>query len=1141
MLNESIVERENFSDGCHVRISGAGGGKRGSGKGSKNSRASSPTEAGVSLRSRAYVTMLAVIGEGEIASFPKDPLECIYLDETPIKSQDGTINFKDVILDHRNGTQHQSYIPLTNGIEAEQDVSVKVTASNGPITRTLTNPNANVVKVRLMVPLLRRVDSKNNIVGTSVNFRIDLSTQGGPYRAVVENEIEGYTTGPYERSYSIPLSTNGPWDIRLTRLTKDSDTTTLSNELYFQALTAVVLDKFRYPNTALLAMRISAEQFKSIPKLSIDLNLLKIRLPHNYNPATRAYSGIFNGSLTNYGFSSNPAWIYYDLLTNPRYGLGELIDVGGVDIFSLYSIGQYCDELVPDGRGGLEPRFECHCYIQSQDDAFKVIDALASVFRGIAYYAAGTITLVQDRPRLPVRLYTEANVVQEVDDSGRVTSPPFTYSGVAKSAIHTVAQVAYSNKDNFYKQDIEVIDDPESRRRYGFNPTEITAFGCVSRSQARRVGEWLLTTERLRTETITFKVGSEGLQVRPGEVFRVADPMRQRSRRGGRVVASTTNSITIDAAVFIEGGGRATELYLVDANGAAVQRTLSNVPGPATVLTFSQIISPAPPVNTVWVVESFSLVSQLFQCAKVVEQDLHVYEITGTTYVDGIYDYVDRDQPIPIRNLSTLPDPRQPPPPPGAPQVTETLYATIGSSGVKSRLDINWDRSSNPYVDRYRLRIKLNYDSSYSTVVDVSEPRYTLNDVSPGIYDVQVSAISRLGVESLPATTRFEARGLTAPPADVTNFAVSPVGDTAFLSWDLHPDLDMRVGGRFCIKHTRKLVNATWADGMDLALVAGNATSVAVPLLDGTYTIKAVDSSGIQSFNLKSVVVQNLQDAIQRNVVLENCEHPGFSGTKQNVISTGSALKLASLDMLDFANGSWDAHPGRVDEAGNYFDSIAGRFDDITGLFDSQGTAYAIATSGAYDLKSIDLGEALTCRVTADMEALKINEYELFDGAGSTFDQTLGLFDGEDIDSSSAILLISVSQDGETYTDYQRFLVGDYIGRAFKFRLLLESGSSYHNIQVNKLCIIVDMPDRIEVGDSITSAEEITLIDFGVPFYDVPSVGISIQDGGSGDYVQIGDITSSGFALAVKNSANINIPRRISWYAKGFGKRSPLT
>jgi len=534
----------------------SGGGLFGGGGGKSRKGAS---ETPTTIASRSSLHALFLICEGEIVGPSTDDLlQDVYFDETPVKNGDGTYNFKDVVAEFRPGTLAQTHIPGFTSVENESVVGVQVKKATGPVTRTITTPDLDAVRVRLSFPTLQKVDTETGeIEGTTVSYVIQVSTQNGPFIERVRDTINEKFTSPYERSYRINLTTAGPWDIRVVRLTPDSDSNSLSNDLIWQAYTEIEDVKLRYPNSALLGIRISAENFSSLPKVSFKGKFKIIRVPSNYNPLTRTYGGIWDGSFE-YAWSDNPAWIYYDLATNPVYGLGQYIDVDQIDKWALYRIGQYCDELVESGIPGvgMEPRFRCSPDIRTKADAYEVLGSLAAAFRGAAYWVNGSITATQDRPAEAVKLFTEANVYQGVDDSGKITDPPFNYSATGKAARHSVAMVTWSNPNNFYRTEVEYVELPDSVNRYGYNPISLVDFGGCSRGQARRLGLWTLVTEKYDTQTVTFKTPSDGAMLKPGDIIKIMDPLVSNKQWGGRVVAynSANAQITLDRPIRREYG-----------------------------------------------------------------------------------------------------------------------------------------------------------------------------------------------------------------------------------------------------------------------------------------------------------------------------------------------------------------------------------------------------------------------------------------------------------------------------------------------------------------------------------------------------------------------------------------------------------
>jgi predicted phage tail protein len=1131
-VTDEIIKKVN--GGYRIIARGSGGGKKQSSS-SSSSAAVGATEQPNNLRSRDDASILVLLGEGEIAgSASGDLLRDIYLDETPIKNADGSLNFQNVTVDFRSGTQFQSYIPaFASDIESEESIGVQIKKSTGAITRTITNVNANALRLRFLIPALQRQDDKGNITGTEVDFLIEISTQGGAFIEVARPRISGKTSGNYSRSYRLPLTTTGSWSVRVTRLTNDAVDNKIQNDLYWQSITEIVDAKLRYPNSALLGVRVSSEQFQSFPKVSIKLKQLIISIPHNYDPIARTYSGIFNGSLYR-AYSNNPAWVLYDLITNNRYGCGRFINTSQIDVFSLYSIAQYCDGAVSNGRGGVEPRFVCNAYIDKQDDAYKLLEAIASCFRGMMYHSGNTITTIQDKPALPVRAYTKANVVVEYDEDGRQTTAPFNYSGSSLESRYSVALVTYSDPDDFYREKVELYENRELLTKFGYNPTRITAFGCTSRSQAYRIGKWTLLSQYYLTQTVTFKVGAEGLLVRPGEVFKVMDSLKSNSRLGGRILTATTTSITLDSEVAIAHGITYT-ISGVKADGNLETQSVLNGAGNYTVLT-TNAFSEVP--RHVWILESNQLKAQLFRCVAVVELEPHLYEITGVEYNDSIYDAVENDIKFEELPINGLPNIKAAPQPPSGLTATELLYETIGSGGVKAKIELRWNASPSPFLRQYQVEYRSSTETDSKIIETTQNLSSTVFDLQPETYFCRVKAINNYGLSSNYAETVVVVNGLVEPPSDVTNFTVIPYEKYAVLKWDTSPDLDVRVGGFFKIKQTYKKNIFSWADGIEISQVPGSSNSVQVPLLNGSYLIKAIDSSGNQSRNAAVVILDNFADINAFNAIASLVESPTFSGTKTDTTVVGGVLRLTSTDYFDSATGNFDSATGNFDEFAGYFDSVPGNFDSAPGDFEDLGTFIGISQSGSYEFSApIDLGDVYTSRVTATMSALNVNETILFDRTGGNFDDLTGSFDGEDNDSGSAILQIATSQNGSTYSDFSNFLIGDYLARSFKFRLLLTNSSANHNIYVDRLEVNVDAPDRMESGAFTTFTFTDSNVFFNNAFATTPEVALTIQGAAVGDYVDFVSKSASSFVFNVRNSSGTRIARNVSFLAKGYGKK----
>lgn len=556
-------------------------------QGRKKGAGSGATEARDSLRSKSVVRVLDAISEGEIAGLVKGA-QSIYFDGVPLQNANGDYNFEDVVVELRNGTQSQQHIAGFPNVENEVSVGVEVKAAT-PAIRTITNANVDAVVVKVAIPQLSETDTKNGSIGGSkVEIAIDVQSGGGGFVESKRDVIEGKTMSRYERSYHIPLTGSGPWDVRLRRVSPDATSSAIANKTYFSALTEVIETKLSYPNTAIVGISISAEHFNNIPTRSYDVKLLKVRVPTNYNPETRAYSGVWDGSFK-VAWTDNPAWCYYDLVTNERYGLGRYVPENSVDKWSLYKIAKYCDEMVPNGRGGSEPRFSLNVYLQTRVDAYKLITDLASVFRGMTYWSAGNVCVVQDAPADPTYLFTNSNV-----ENG-----DFTYHGTSSKSRHTVALVSWNDLEDLGRQKIEYVEDEEGVRTLGVIQTEVTAFGCASRAQAHRVGRWILYSELNETESVTFKAGIEGGVVRPGQIILVRDNNRGISNLGGRIVSAAGGALTLDRDVNVTAGSH---IYVILPSGKVDQGIVDQTVDGGNVIHTTGIATPAP--GATWIISS---------------------------------------------------------------------------------------------------------------------------------------------------------------------------------------------------------------------------------------------------------------------------------------------------------------------------------------------------------------------------------------------------------------------------------------------------------------------------------------------------------------------------------------------------------
>ena len=809
-------------------IIGAGGG----GKGGGGASARVAQEAPDSLRSKAYARVVDLISEGEIEGLV-DGLQSVYLDDTPIQNADGTTNFSGVTLETRDGTQQQSYVPGFSSVENEVPVGVEIKASQ-PVVRSITDPDVDAVRIKVSVGQLTNQDTTNgDLNGSAVSFSIDRQVSGGGFVEVINDTISGKTTTKYQRSYYVPLTGNGPWEIRVRRITADSTSSAIQNKTYLDSYTEVVESKLRYPNSALVALRVDASQFSAIPRRSYDMKLLRVRVPVNYDPGTRTYSGVWNGNFK-IAWTDNPAWCFYDLVTSTRYGLGGYIPESQVDKWALYRVAQYCDQLVPNGLGGFEPRFTCNLYLQTREQAYKVVQDMASIFRGMVYWSGGAITVTQDAPSDAVYQFAPGNVVDG----------EFAYQGSSAKARHTVALVTWNDPDDFYRQKVEYVEDAAGIARYGIVQSDVVALGCTARGQAHRVGKWLLFSEQSESEIVTFRTGLEGAVVRPGDIIKVADPVRGGMRLGGRIAAATASTVTLDQELPADLPWR---LSVVLPNGTVEERLVGPVSG--RTLTVTIPFSSVPQVDAIWMLASSIIEPQLFRVVSVAERDPGVHEVTALAHNPSKYAAIEEGLALQPRSITVLSD--IPSPPTGL-AMQESLYRVKDQAQVL--VQVSWTEVQTAIAYRLSYRVAGgNFVSLPLTSANYAEIR----DAQEGQYEFSLRAIGITRKESIPATLSGVVLGKTLPPSDVTGFTVQRRVSDLMIAWDELQDADL--------SGYEVRVGPGWDDAQLVAKTSGTQM-----LHDQSaagqypYHIRAIDTSGNYSAHVTTFVLNLLAPSTVR-------------------------------------------------------------------------------------------------------------------------------------------------------------------------------------------------------------------------------------------------------------------------------------
>ncbi|KKA56855.1 host specificity protein J [Enterobacter roggenkampii] len=696
-------------------------------KGRKGGSSSSrtPTEQPDDLQSVAKAKILLALGEGELAGglTARD----IYLDGTALENADGSQNFSGVAWEFRSGTQAQKYIQGIPGTENEINVGTEVSSTTA-WTRTFTNTQLSAVRLRLKWPSLFKQEDDGDLVGYSVNYAIDLQTDGGTWLTVLNTSVTGKTTSGYERSHRIDLPQAGStWTIRLRKITADANSAKIGDTMTLQSFTEVIDAKLRYPNTALLYIEFDSSQFNgSIPQISCEPRGRVIRVPDTYDPETRTYSGTWTGAFK-WAWTDNPAWIFYDLVVTDRFGLGNRLTAANIDKWTLYQVAQYCDQPVPDGKGGsgTEPRYTCNVYIQDRNDAYTVLRDFAAIFRGMTYWGDDQIVALADMPRDVDFTYTHANVVD-----GK-----FVYSSSTTKSRYTNALVSWSDPANGYADAMEPVFEQELVARYGFNQLEITAIGCTRQSEANRKGRWGILTNN-KDRVVTFDVGLDGNIPQPGYIIAVSDRNLSGRDLGGRLSAVNGRVLKLDRVPSAKAGDR---IMVNLPSGITQSRTIQSLSG--EMVTVTTAFSELPQAEAVWVIESDKLYAQQYRVVSVTDNNDGTYTITGANHDPDKYARIDTGAVIDQRPVSVIPPGNQSPPG----NIAINSFSVVQQNISVETMRVSWDQAQNAIA--YEAQWRRN-DGNWVNVPRSSTTSFDVPGIYAGRYLVRVRAINAAEISS---------------------------------------------------------------------------------------------------------------------------------------------------------------------------------------------------------------------------------------------------------------------------------------------------------------------------------------------------------------------------------------------------------
>ena len=1094
------------------------------------------------LSSKQFNTIVELLSEGEIEgsataskngvtdktstayinSFKKD----IFLNKTPIlqaaasvtSPQDSDFNFKDVGLDFRDGTANQTFISGIKNIETEVGIGTEVTTTN-PVTHTVTQSTINAVRVTLQFPSMQVFNDEGGIDGTEVRLLIKVIENDGTTTTAVDDTVKGRSTNAYFRDYLINLAsgTSFPVQIRVERVTADSTDANTVNAFRFNSATEIIMKQNAYPNTAHTALRFSAEKFPRIPNRRYLIRGLKIKIPSNSTVnATHGnltYAGTWDGTFkASKEWCSDPAWILYDLLTNDRYGCN--IAEASLDKFSFKTVSEYSGALIDagNGDGSTEPRFSCNVNITQQTDAFHLINALCSTMRAIAFYSAGTIAISQD---------AEGQATKYIFNNSNVTDSGFVYNGSSLKTRHTVINVQYLDLVT-QELDIETVEaDAATQAKYGIQTKTIKAFACTSRGQAARLGKWFLFNEQNSGETCAFTTtAAAGVLVRCGDIIEIADSLKAGVRRGGLLSSVTSTTVVVldnSASTDIPTTNSPT-ISIVMPDGSVETKTISNVSG--ATITVSSAFSTTPNANAPYVLENSTLETTTWRVISVSENDDLTFSITALEHIEGKYAFVEDGTALPTRTINSLTQVLDPPV-----GLTATEQIVLINNKAVSKILLDWQTQSG--AARYELHYRVN-NGSFTKIETVSSYAEILNSEA-GTYEFRLFSFNGLNEPSRnPATLTFNAVGKTAPPSDITNLTYEPISDKEIrLRWDAVPDQDVRAGGRIHIRHTPKTDGTgTFQDATDLVFgLSGASTEKIVSLLEGEYILKTQDDGDRFSTGETSLVIDKpeAQPKLLVQARREDQDDPKFQGSKTNIgfDSGTNSISLAGT-------GNFDSSTDIDSETS---------IDDIGG----------VSSTGTYLFnETLDLGAVFSLDLRKIIQTDSVYSSDLIDSV--TDIDARQDFDGTASVDTNAEVFVQTSQDGSSYSGFQKFANGTFKGRAFKFKCVLSTKDTNQDIRVSQLGYFAEFQRRTEQSTTtIASGAGAKSISFNSPFFtgtsallgansNPPAIGITAFNMASGDFFELSSITGTGFTFHFKHSSGSSVDRNFNFTAIGFGK-----
>ena len=1142
----------------------------------------------MALNSTSTIKILDLLCEGSIEGLVGKE-EGVFVDETPIKTGNSR-NFpaENISYDFRSGGRTQGRLGQASGftslitdvnteigsnysevLDADNEVK-KRDYGQGQLIRQVTDKEVDFVQLLFTIPRLFSTAAEGLAKGQLFNGSIRVSifvqdvSKGTNYKLVYRRTITGISTNNYQFQTSrFELTGEGPWNIKVKKdnlgegsfevsfndFIDVSKTTSLQNgrgnQILWSSVTEGQYVKTQYPYCVVAGVNISTEQFGSLPTRAYLIKGRRVRIPSNARvreDGSLAFIGSFDGS-SKVAWTTCPVCCWRDMLTHPRYGAGDFVASSNLSWIDLYPLIQYANQQVSTPKGN-EPRFACNTVIGNRAEAFNVLQDLASVFRGMMYWQANVIQLSADHGTLsgsdvsPVHLYNNSNVVNGA----------FNYSGTSLKTRSTSIRVRYNDPDNFYKSNYVVVEDAALITKYGYQTKEIIAFGSTSEYQAQRLGRWMLASEELDGETVQFVTGLSGAVVTPGQVFAVADEMRQGARIAGRVSSATTTAIVADQTISLPGGS-SHNLTCILRDGTLETKTISSVSG-TTINTSA--FSSAPLAESVWSISSSAVLEQKFRCLSVADNGDGQYAVIGVEHNDSIYATADTAKTLRFDDITLFND-----------KARKPTNLRISSTEVRvnqntvNRVIITWTRGTNGSTIGYDVRFKIgngNYQSR-----ETAESNIAIDNLDPGrSLTVQVRGVAA-GIEankSAWVTSKFtvpnpivepdEPDAVLVPPDPINVTAQATNGDEAIIRWTI-PITGQNVNNfKAIIRHSSKTDGTgAWPNSTLLREVKAVTNSVVLPLIEGEYLVKFENENGQRSTNARSAVI-DLPNPIPRlniSVRREDQDTPPFQGDKDGVFYS-------------------DEYDGLVLDGDLTLDTVADF--DLLDSFDFVGTRL---TSGNYYFRDVlDVGGKFNVLFERTLTSRGLYPSDSVDGREETLDRWSD-FDGTLADDTSTNLYFRISnqvttdeelllEDGDFFLledgtdkiqmesdlDFGPWIPmesGRFTGRQFQFKAELEAFHPDQTPIVDELGFTMQLESRTESSDTIASGAGAKVVTFVNAFYQTPSIGVSASNLASGDYYEVTSATRTGFTVTFKNSSNAAIDRNFQYQAVGYGTEQP--